>query len=706
MKKYKTKKISSGLFVFLIFVVGFSFSVFAASKDLVAWWKFDEGKGSKVTDVVSGIKDEIIGYKKFIIGVSGSGLKYDGYTTAVIREALRAPHLGKEFTLEAWVAIQAYPWGWCAIINQENKHKAGYYLGIDYMGHVGLSAKIADKWQECISDERIALMKWTHLVATFEMNGGMKIYINGQKVAEKAIKGEIKYAFNKNLQIGRNLEKMAGQSNLRLNIPSFYSFDGYLDEVKIYNRALNAAEVKQCYTISKPTHGTGMTFRKFPAEPRGPAKFAAYYCKLKYCEEWDNLWRVGPHADVVVLFDQAPYRFVFWRGTSYIPCWVSENGIWYNNQFNEAGEDFDNRGCQEPMSDKRCQYSRVKIIENNDARVVIHWRYALVDNWYRLAYVDSLTERGDWSDEYYTIYPDGIGIRKIHLWSTKPLDHGWQESIILIPPGKRPEDIIETSAVTMVNMAGQTHTYSWLPEAPRKFDKPGNANIQIINIKAKAKPFLIVSDKPFLHENGQFKGPVFRPYAHEIKKEISIFPWWNHWPVSQIPSDGRWAVAPDRAGHSSVSNISEWANLKSGKNFIERIMMHGLTDKPAARLAKLARSWLNPAKLKLNDECKIISYGYDESERAYMFECKNVNNPDEVKFDLLASEDSPVINPAFIIKNWGDKNILLRLNGKEVKRGKTFRFGHRDRCGQTDLIIWVQTSSTEPCSFHFIPMSK
>ena len=33
-------------------------------------------------------------------------------------------------------------------------------------------------------------------------------------------------------------------------------------------------------------------------------------------------------------------------------------------------------GDFEPMSDKQDRYSHVRIVENNDARTVIHWRYA------------------------------------------------------------------------------------------------------------------------------------------------------------------------------------------------------------------------------------------------------------------------------------------------------------------------------------------
>ena len=38
----------------------------------------------------------------------------------------------------------------------------------------------------------------------------------------------------------------------------------------------------------------------------------------------------------VVAFDALPTKFVFWRGTGYIPMMVNEEGQWYSNEFNET----------------------------------------------------------------------------------------------------------------------------------------------------------------------------------------------------------------------------------------------------------------------------------------------------------------------------------------------------------------------------------
>ena len=76
--------------------------------------------------------------------------------------------------------------------------------------------------------------------------------------------------------------------------------------------------------------------RQLPSGTPGPGRFGAYQTTLKFDPTWDKPWRIGDAADVVVRFDDGGHRFVFWHGTSYIPHWVTETGVWYDNEFGYA----------------------------------------------------------------------------------------------------------------------------------------------------------------------------------------------------------------------------------------------------------------------------------------------------------------------------------------------------------------------------------
>ncbi|MHC4708045.1 MAG: hypothetical protein ACYS8I_13285, partial [Planctomycetota bacterium] len=355
------------------------------------------------------------------------------------------------------------------------------------------------------------------------------------------------------------------------------------------------------------------------------------------------------------------------------PCWVTENGKWMADQSREEGGGGleGAQGCCEHMSDAQCRHSHVRLIENNDARVVINWRYALIDTLYRQAGVDEVTGWGLWGDEIYTIYPDGVGVRHV-----LPGQGGWQETIFFSEPGTRPEDNCELEAITLVNLKGESRSYSWEKGYP-KFDL-AQPMIQMTNLKSKYRPFL-----------------VFRPESRmsvfnvEVRPEYSHFPWWNHWPVAQVASDGRHAQAADRAAHSSLV----WGRPRGGA------ALYGLTNKPAVSLLPLAKSWNNPPQLtplvdtSLSSEQGPTSAKYDYKQRAYVIEAAPPGKA--LIFLPEASEDSPLVNPAFIVKNWGEKKARLQIDGKTVERGKSFRYGHRHTLEGTDLIVWIKLESTQ-----------
>src|SRR5512139_1971848 len=109
-----------------------------------------------------------------------------------------------------------------------------------------------------------------------------------------------------------------------------------------------------------------------PSAPTAPPGFGANYTRLKYTKQWERLWRVGDHPDILVRFAAHRCRLVFWRGTSFVPCWVTENEIWYTNEWLETwGRDV--VSCAEPLMDRDCLFSHVRIIENSPARVMVHW---------------------------------------------------------------------------------------------------------------------------------------------------------------------------------------------------------------------------------------------------------------------------------------------------------------------------------------------
>jgi hypothetical protein len=661
-----------------------------AQTNPVIWWKFDKDKGRAAIDSMSRTEDVISGNYKYTNGAKGNAIKFDGYTTSVIRKATQAPRLADTVTVEARVALQAYPWNWTAIVNQEKDHKAGYFFGIDAEGHIGLNVSVNGQWRECISKSKLLLLKWSHIAGTFDKDRGINIYINGKPAGSLATKGKMTPAEGLDLLLGKSHTKMYPKNTEREPSRKQLSnmvFDGLIDEVKIYSRALSAEEMSQSFAaVRLKKKQQPLNWRVMPSGPEGTGKFGAFYTNLKYCDEWDSLWR-GSGLDVVVRFEQAPIRLVSWRGISYNPCWVTENGNWFSNEFMERSAPM---GCGESMSDKQARYSHIKILENSDARAVLYWRCAPVDILYQLPNADERTSWGDWAEEYWTVYPDGVSARKVVMWTSNlQAWHEWCQSLPIFQPGQRPEDVLDKTAyLSLANMSGQSRTYTWPPD---KKEVPG-ANIQIVNYKSRFKPFLILTNKkPRIWFARVRKRQPDKELTGMSMSLSSSFWWWNHWPVSQLPNDGRVAEAPDRPSHSYTST-QDSAPYAATDNSITKIMLCGLTEKSVTQLLPLAKSWLAPVELKLKTGA-LQSKGYDPTQRAYVLTCTEVGKPAVIEFELLASKESPVVNPSFVIKNFGQGQPRLIINGKTVKRGKNFRFGHSHSLDGIDLIVWLKIES-------------
>jgi hypothetical protein len=332
------------------------------------------------------------------------------------------------------------------------------------------------------------------------------------------------------------------------------------------------------------------------------------------------------------------------------------------------------------MSDTECRFAHVRILENTDARVVVLWRYAIVDCNLRFAKYDEVAGRGQWGDEFYYIYPDAVTTRHVVGWWPDRHDHAHQETIFLSEPGTRPEDNCNLSAITLVGLGGESATYSWAEGFP-KFEVPEPV-IQMVNLKAKHRPFMIL-------------GPGSRVFVFggEVRKEYSRFPWWNHWPVARIHSDGRYAEAPDRAAHSSLTQTSSSFGT----------YLYGMTDRPAAELLPLAKSWISPPRMEVSSS-GFESQGYDRNQRAYVLRCTQPGG--DLELTLAGSVESPVVNPAFVIEGWGDMDAAVSLEGETVPLGKVARVGHRYHMDGCDLIVWLECQATKPTLFSITPVKQ
>jgi len=650
-------------------------------------FRLDEAKGDSTLESQSGKSFRIEGHKTYWKeGVSGTALQFDGYTSLIRFQKKAQSKSYSGLSIHAWMAIGAYPWNQIPLVQLGETNQAE--LTLDEKGFPGFNIQQGGKTFEFKSKTQLEHNRWYFLAGTFDADKReIRFFLNGKQTESMKLDlPDFSPDFG-SLKIGGSGTPLAASDPVRedVNFPTVFGFDGLMDEVSVFDKPLSEKEIFANFTsfnmnqeaMLKPD----MPFRQLPIIGQS-AKFGGTYTNLNYFETWNNLWRFGSYPDVVVASDLNPVKFVFWKGTNYIPCIVNEKNQYYSNEFNETWYTSGGSGCQEPMSDKKLLTTHARIIENSPARTVVEWRVALMDTKSNIqANYDSISNWGDWTDWLYYIYPDGLAVKHMRLYTSGKLNHEWQEGMAIIGENTRPEEVIEQSPVYYyVNDSGKVSQYDWKNAFTQKIDY-ASQRIFVANFKSVWDPFTICD----FTGGDIYNNNEYRPY--------SVFCNWNHWPTSLIRSDGRFTSFPDRASHSSLNHIF-WDLYQTHPGDVpwyEKVMMEGMSDQKAGDLYPLSCSWMNPPSLtNISGADSVV---YLQSQRAFQIKAKST----AIRFSILANEKQPLVNPCFVVENWNsDQGCKFLVDEKPLQEGKNFRQGIvRNTQGRQTLVLWLNNKSME-----------
>ena len=419
---------------------------------------------------------------------------------------------------------------------------------------------------------------------------------------------------------------------------------------------------------------------------------------------------------VTVTFENVPYRMIF--RPPWLTGFVAEKNIICAPGYAETADAKNCDGPAEVQQDKANRYARMWIEKQSAARIVVRTRAALCDKNGVIAHNDvpsgSPYGKGDWVDEWFTIYPDGTHVRVVKIytgvaqaaaahWADDTTPFETQETTIINGDGRPPTDDIDVNALTLIRMNGEAKTIPFKPYPPEGALFKG-ANIQVVNLKTRFKPFMIVPD-------ADPKIQAFRgPWADHEHLGERVFVGW--------PRGAKW----DKYYTAALSHVIDWRFHERTKNTLTSIYLIGMTDAAtdatkAKDLVPLARSWLRAPKLKItaggasaegharssprgSDATeRVPPGGFDKKQKAYVLRALGVAGKRHVAFTIAASEESPLVNPVFVIKDWGGGPAVVNVNGQAVEPGKNLRIGREKWRSGTDLIIWMKMRAFWPMRF-------
>lgn len=196
-----------------------------ASKGEVAVWHLDKSSGGKTLDSLN-YNDGVTENTAFTTGIKGRALKFNGKDSSVEIESSRDFKFTEEMSMEAWIKPFDKKDGQIVKIGNHGIYKDDI-KGWKATFRVGKKNYFVD-WGKKTNPK---LNDWHHVVATYD-GESLKIYVNGEEMDSLNRKGKLATS---------DVPVYIGASEKGEH------FNGLIDEVTIYKKALTRSEIKELY---------------------------------------------------------------------------------------------------------------------------------------------------------------------------------------------------------------------------------------------------------------------------------------------------------------------------------------------------------------------------------------------------------------------------------------------------------------------------
>ena len=201
----------------------------AQSNGLVAAYGFEEPSGTSAVDSSgAGNTGTLAGPTRSSAGRFGSALSFNGSGARVNVNDSASLDLAVGMTLEAWVKPTAVT-DWRTVLLKERPGGLAYALYSSSDNNRPMAEIAASNGGDTRGTAGLASGVWTHVATTYD-GATLRLYIDGTQVSSRAISGALALSAGA-LRIGGNA--VWGEY-----------FSGLIDEVRVYERALSAAEIQ------------------------------------------------------------------------------------------------------------------------------------------------------------------------------------------------------------------------------------------------------------------------------------------------------------------------------------------------------------------------------------------------------------------------------------------------------------------------------
>jgi len=206
---------------------------------LAAYWNFDEGSGNIAADSSgNGNTGTLINNPAWVDGTSGKALSFNGVNNYVQIPQSSSLDVTSQLTVEAWIYPRAYvdnTGQTSGIVCRTDWNGGHIYVLSFYPNSQKASFSVNPAWEQPSTTD-VQLNTWTHLAMTYD-GSRVQFYMNGQPDGSYALSGPI-YTTSNWLAIGCLPTGPYGGAG------TYAYFNGIVDEVKIYSKALSQQEIQ------------------------------------------------------------------------------------------------------------------------------------------------------------------------------------------------------------------------------------------------------------------------------------------------------------------------------------------------------------------------------------------------------------------------------------------------------------------------------
>jgi len=203
--------------------------------DLVAWFRFNEGTGTKTYDWKQGLEGTLYGSPSWATGYIGDAIEFDGTDDYV---SVSGISVSVPFSIEFWLYRESDS-GTIERLIQLEGNPYGIYVQIDTLQRIQAGFKATTgSFVNIYSYTKILLNQWYHVI--FIYDGSMLyLYINGRLDNTYATTAQVE-----------SLDGIINIGRLKDTTTYYYNFHGIIDEPRIWQKRLTSEEAWWHYALA------------------------------------------------------------------------------------------------------------------------------------------------------------------------------------------------------------------------------------------------------------------------------------------------------------------------------------------------------------------------------------------------------------------------------------------------------------------------